>query len=66
MNLADLVNIRLRSGRDNILRARDLGDAVDLIRANRVTGEFTALIDSDLRADFRRILQAIADAPPDW
>ncbi len=62
VSLADLINIKLRSGRDNILRARDLGDAVDLIRANRLTGEFTGQIDSDLRSDFRRILQAIADA----
>lgn len=62
VSLADLINIKLRSGRDNILRARDLGDAVDLIRANRLTSEFTGQIDSDLRSDFRRIVQAIADA----
>ena len=64
VSLADLINIKLRSGRDNILRARDLGDVVDLVRANRLTGDFTGRIDSDLRADFRRIVQAIADAPP--
>jgi hypothetical protein len=62
VSLADLINIKLRSGRDNILRARDLGDAVDLIRANQLMGDFTGQIDSDLRSDFRRTTQAIADA----
>lgn len=61
VSLADLINIKLRSGRDNVLRARDLGDAVDLILANNLGGDFTGLIDSDLRPDFKRILQAIAD-----
>jgi hypothetical protein len=61
VSLADLICMKLRSGRDNLLRARDLGDAVDLIRANCLTGEFAGLIDSDLRPDFKRILQAIAD-----
>lgn len=63
VSLADLINIKLRSGRDNILRARDLADVVDLMRGNRLSGEFTGLIESDLRPEFRRILQAIADEP---
>jgi len=63
VSLADLINIKLRSGRDNILRARDLGDAVDLIRANSLGGDFAAKIDSDLRADFRRILDALGSEP---
>jgi hypothetical protein len=59
VSLADLINIKLRSGRDNLSRARDLADVVDLARERRLTGEFTANIDPDLRADFRKVIEAL-------
>jgi hypothetical protein len=59
VSLADLINIKLRSGRDNLARARDLADVVDLARERGLTGEFVGRIDADLRADFRKVLDAL-------
>lgn len=58
-SLEDLINIKLRSGRDNLLRAQDLADVIGLIRAHALTGEFTSKIDKDLRPAFRELVRAM-------
>lgn len=59
ISLADLINIKLRSGSRNILRAQDLGDAIGLIRHHRLSKEFTPQIDKPLREEFRKLVEAI-------
>ena len=67
VSLADLINLKLRSGTRDLARARDLADVVDLIRANGLDGRFTPRIAKPLRDDFRRLAQAVRaerDRPP--
>ena len=59
VTLADLINIKLRSGLSNVLRAKDLGDVIDLIRANRLTVHSQLKLDKPLRTDFRKLVRAI-------
>lgn len=62
VSLADLVNIKLRSGLRSLVRAQDLADVIGLIRARRLTAAFAARIDRDLRGDFRRLVRAVRAA----
>ena len=59
VSLADLLNIKLRSGGENILRAKDLGDAIDLIRHHRLTKDFVARLDASVRPEFLQLTEAI-------
>ena len=59
VSLADLISMKLRSGTRSVLRAKDLGDVIGLIRHHRLTGDFAAQIDPSLRAEFRRLLDAV-------
>ena len=59
ISLADLINIKLRSGRDNVLRAKDLGDVIDLIRHHRLRKDFLPRIDTSVRKEFERLVDAI-------
>lgn len=61
VGLADLINMKLRSGTRSVARSIDLADVVGLIRANRLDDRFTARVARDLRAEFRRILRAVRD-----
>lgn len=56
----DLMNIKLRSGLANVTRAKDLGDVFELIQARQLTSEFASQLDKSLRADFRKLLRALA------
>lgn len=60
VSLADLINLKLRSGTTQLLRAQDLADVIGLIRHHGLTGAFTSRLDADLRAEFRRLVKAIA------
>lgn len=60
VSLADLINMKLRSGSRSVLRAQDLADVIGLMRHHQLTGEFTPRIDKDLRPEFRRLLDALA------
>jgi hypothetical protein len=59
VSLADLLSMKLRSGLDNMLRARDLADVIDLIRERNLTGEFAAKLDKSVRVEFRRLARAV-------
>jgi hypothetical protein len=59
VSLADLINLKLHSGTGNALRAQDLADVINLIRANRLDGRFVPRIAKPLRGDFRRIAKAV-------
>lgn len=59
VSLADLINLKLRSGTKSVLRAIDLADVIGLIRANRLGSSFAVKIDKPLRAEFRKLVTAI-------
>ncbi|MBV8308985.1 MAG: hypothetical protein JO344_01165 [Planctomycetaceae bacterium] len=57
VSLEDLIEIKLRSGSSNVLRAQDLADAIGLIRHHRLTGEFARHLDKSLRPTYRRLIK---------
>lgn len=57
--LPDLINLKLRSGNANVLRAQDLADVIGLIRHHRLTGEFARNLDSPLRPAFRKFVRLV-------
>jgi hypothetical protein len=59
VSLADLIEMKLTSGSENILRAQDLADVIGLIRHNRLTGEFARNLDKSLRSTYRKLVKAI-------
>jgi Nucleotidyltransferase of unknown function (DUF6036) len=59
ISLEDLIEIKLRSGSSNVLRAQDLADAIGLIRHHRLTGEFARHLDKSLRPTYRRLMKEI-------
>jgi hypothetical protein len=60
VSLADLLSMKLRSGIAHILRAQDLADVIGLIRHHELGGEFTPRIAKPVRAEFRKLVRAIA------
>jgi hypothetical protein len=59
VSLPDLIEMKLRSGTANLLRAQDLADVIGLIRRHRLTGEFARHLDRSLRPTFRKLARAI-------
>lgn len=59
VSLADLINMKLRSGSGNILRAQDLADVIGLIRHRKLSSEFSPQIDEDARREYTRLVDAI-------
>lgn len=59
VSLADLLNIKLHSGQETMLRAKDLSDVIDLIRLHQLGKDFTPRIDKSLRSEFRKFVDAI-------
>lgn len=59
MSLADLINIKLRSGTIDPLRAQDLADVINLIEANQLTADFAPKVRKELRPEFRTLLRAL-------
>jgi len=59
VSLADLIEMKLKSGSENILRAQDLADVIGLIRKNGLTGEFARHLDKSLRPVYRKLVKAI-------
>lgn len=57
--LPDLIEMKLRSGTANLLRAQDLADVIGLIRHHRLTGQFARHLDRTLRPTFRKLARAI-------
>ena len=64
VSLEDLIEIKLRSGSSNVLRAQDLADAIGLIRHHRLTGEFARHLDKALRPTFRRLIKELKREGP--
>ena len=59
ISLEDLIEIKLRSGSSNVLRAQDLADAIGLIRHHRLTGEYARNLDKSLRPTYRRLIKEL-------
>jgi hypothetical protein len=62
-SLPDLINIKLRSGSTNLLRAQDLGDVIGLARENALSSSFARHLDKELRPAFRKMIRALAKEP---
>jgi len=60
VSLPVLINMKLRTGSRNLLRAQDLADVIGLIRGHGLTGEFARHLDPGLRPEFRKLARAIA------
>lgn len=59
VTLIDLINMKLRSGTENLLRAQDLANVIGLIRHHQLSGEFTRHLDKELRPALRKIIRLI-------
>lgn len=59
ITLVDLINMKLRSGSKNLLRAQDLADVIGLIRQRNLTGSFAQYLDRELRPLFRKLVRMI-------
>jgi hypothetical protein len=59
VSLADLIEMKLASGMNNLLRAQDLADVIGLIRQNGLKSEFARQLDKALRPPFRKLVKAI-------
>ncbi len=59
VGLADLINMKLRSGIGSVLRAQDIADVIALIRVCKLTGAFAAKIARPVRSEFKRLVRAI-------
>ncbi len=59
VTLVDLINMKLRSGSKNLLRAQDLADVIGLIRHHQLTSSFARHLDKELRPAFRKIIRMI-------
>jgi hypothetical protein len=59
VTLVDLINMKLRSGSENLLRAQDLADVIGLIRQHQLTSGFARHLDRVLRPAFRKLVRLI-------
>jgi hypothetical protein len=59
VSLQDLVGMKLRSGLADLLRAQDLADVINLIHARKLKADFAAQLETDVRAEFRKLVKAI-------
>lgn len=59
VTLVDLINMKLRSGSKNLLRAQDLADVIGLIRYHQLTSGFARYLDKAQRPAFRKIVRMI-------
>ena len=64
VTLADLINMKLRSGSTNLLRAQDLADVIGLIRQHQLPSGFARHLDKALRPTFRRLARQIQRESP--
>jgi len=64
VSLADLVRTKLRAGLDDLNRARDVADVVELIRHVPLDKRFAARLPKEQRAAFEKLVEAVR-APRD-
>lgn len=55
IGLADLIDMKLRSGLRDMLRAQDLADVIGLIRRHGLRGDFATRLRGDVRSEFRKL-----------
>jgi hypothetical protein len=58
--LADLIRFKLRTGTRSVARSKDLADVVELIRRVPLDKSFAGRLPPDLRSDFKRLVDAVA------
>lgn len=59
VSLADLVRFKLRSGTRSVARSKDLADVVELIRRVPLDKSFAGKLPAELRADYKRLVEAV-------
>ena len=59
VSLKDLIAIKLRCGLNNLNRAKDIGDVVELIRRVPLDKRFAGKLPPDLRTDFKKFVDAV-------
>ena len=59
VDLASLIEVKLRSGTSDPLRAQDIADVIGLIRHHNLTATFARAIDKRLRPEFRKLVKAV-------
>lgn len=57
VSLADLIEMKLRSGSASLLRTQDRADAIGLVRRHGLTSEFARHLDKALRPTYRNVLK---------
>jgi hypothetical protein len=62
VSLKDLVAIKLRTGLRHVHRAKDIGDVTELIARIPLDKTFCTKLPKDLRADFKRLVDAVRAA----
>lgn len=61
LNLPTLVELKLASGMSNILRAKDIGDVVELIKILRLAPDFAQQLNPYVRDRFTELAKAVAE-----
>ena len=59
VSLGELLTLKLRTGVRQLVRARDLADVVELIRARKLNGSYANRIAEDVRPEFKSILKEL-------
>lgn len=59
VSLADLIDMKLRSGSKSVARAQDLADVIGLIRTAALNTGFARQLRPDTRLEFRRIVREL-------
>lgn len=65
VGLADLIRFKLRSGLRSAARAKDLADVVELIRRVPLDKAFAGKLPTELREDYKRLVDAVAEDETD-
>jgi hypothetical protein len=62
LGLATLIELKLASGMTSLIRQKDLGDVVELIRALKLPLEFGAQLNEYVRGKYEELWRAIEDS----
>lgn len=63
VTLETLIELKLASGMSNLLRAKDIGDAVELVKANKLGEDFAQKLNPYVREKFLEICRAVQNDP---
>ena len=59
VRLADLINMKLKSGMANLARAQDIADVIGLIGVHKLGHSFARTLDRNVRGDFKKLVDAV-------